>query len=724
MPLALFKPKTESKPDEQTEIRQTEPLLVDIVKDFSPSALKSLGSTLTLASSLNSEVATPFHLLKVLSNTKEIASILTNLKIDKTNFNKTLEAHIKNSGAKNNYTVFSPALKKIILLAHQISFQMGSPKVENTHLFYAALLFPEIIEFSSQITNLQNIEEFITQKSGYQNETPALNKISSDLSLSSLKNPTPIIGREIESENLIRILLKSEKSNIVLVGEHGVGKTALLDSLPLKIKSTPALSSSKIKNLDTQTLFSSQSNLNTFGTGIIEETAASSGKIIIILDNISLLDSPGQIQALTNFLSHLLRNPKISVILISSPSFYNEFLKNSAIINNYFEKISLEEPSFEDSKKIARLKALKIEGYQKIKFDEKAINSSVDLTKRYLHKPLPQSAIDLLEEAAAQKSLQKGNLVSDSDIKNIVSSKTGIPLATLTVSEKDKLMNLENILSLHVIGQQEAIKKVSEAIRRSRAGLKDNKKPIGSFLFLGPTGVGKTELARNLAKIFYNESSAFVRLDMSEYSEPHTTQRLIGSPPGYVGYEEGGQLTNPILEKPYSLILLDEIEKAHPKVFDIFLQILDDGRLTDSQGKTVDFKNTIIIATSNVASEKLFELTPDQIKSFDPTPELLNYFRPEFINRFDEIIVFNPLTTPELIKIARLKIEEISERLKDKNIKIEVSNTRLEKLVKDSYNPAFGARPLERIIREKLENEIAKKLIDGSLLPGSIVKWE
>lgn len=725
MPQALFKPKPEEKLEEETKTRQNEPILVDIANDFSSTTLKSLGKTLTLASYLNSEVVSPFHLLKILSSAKEIDSILINLKINKTDFTKNLSPHLQKLPKATNYTLFSPALKKIILLAHQISFQMGSPKTENTHLFYAVLLFPETFEFSSKINlNLKNIEAFIGQKSVTQNETPALNRISSDLSLASLKNPSPIIGRINETENLIRILLKSEKSNIILVGEHGVGKSALIESLAEKIKNVPALANSKIKSLDTETLFSSQANLNNFGVSLIEETSQSSGKIILVLDNVSLLDNPGQIQALTNFLSHLLKNNKISVILVASPSFYNESLKTSAIINNYFEKIIIEEPPLEDSKKIARLKASKIEEYQKIKFDNNAVNQAVELSKRYLHKPLPQSAIDLLEEAAAQKSLQKGNFVSEDDIKNIVSSKTGIPLATLTVSEKDKLINLESVLSVRVVGQEEAIKKVSQAIRRSRAGLKDNKKPIGSFLFLGPTGVGKTELARNLAKIFYNDSNAFVRLDMSEFSEPHTTQRLIGSPPGYVGYEEGGQLTNPILEKPYSLILLDEIEKAHPKVFDIFLQILDDGRLTDSQGKTVDFKNTIIIATSNASSEKLFELTPEQLKTFDPIPELLNYFRPEFINRFDEIIVFNPLTTPELIKIARLKIEELSERLKDKNIKIEVSDSRLEKLVKESYNPSFGARPLERIIREKLENEIAKKLIDGSLLPGSTVKWE
>lgn len=706
MPLALFKPKPIEKKEEEVQTKPFEPSLSDITNDFSQNALRSLADTLSFASSLKCETATPFHLLSVLSRSKEIDPLLSNLKIAKNIFSQNLTPFLQKNAKNPNYILLSPAVKKIILLSHQISYQMGSPQVENTHLFYAALLFPETYEFSGRINlNLKDVEDFIGQKSAVP-ETPALNKISSDITLSSLKNPALLIGREKEIENLTRILLKSEKSNIVLVGDHGIGKSVLVQSLGQKIQT-------KIKNIDTETLFSSESNLNNFGQNLIEETSSLPGKIILVFDNISLLNNPGQVHALTTFLSHLLKNPKISVILVSSPAFYNEFLKTNTLVNNYFEKIVLSEPPLEESKKIARLKALKIESYQKTKFDENAINSSVDLTKRYLHKTLPQGAIDLLEEAAAQITLQKGQVVTEEDIKKIVSSKTGIPLTTLTVSEKDKLINLESVLALHVIGQPQAIKKVSEAIRRSRAGLKDNKKPIGSFLFLGPTGVGKTELARNLAKIFYNDNNAFIRLDMSEYSEPHTTQRLIGSPPGYVGYEEGGQLTNPILEKPYSLILLDEIEKAHPKVFDIFLQILDEGRLTDSKGQTVDFKNTIIIATSNIRADPA-----------NPIPELMNYFRPEFINRFDDIIVFNPLSTEDLIKIARLKIEEVSERLKDKNIKIEVSDARLEKLVKESYNPSFGARPLERIIREKLENEIAKKLIDGSLLPGSTVKWD
>jgi len=725
MPLALFKPKPEIKQEEETKALEKEPIIHDASPDFSQSALKSLGKALGLAASLNSEIVSPFHLLKILSNTKEIKSVLSNLKADIADFNKSLDLHLQSVSNKSNYTLFSPGLKKILLLAHQISYQEGSPKVENSHLFYATIFFPETLEFSSKLNlDLKTIEEFLGQKKALSEETPALNRISKDLSFASFKNPSPFVGREKEVESIIRILLKSEKSNIILVGEHGVGKSAVVESLAQKIKTIPALSNSKIKSLDTETLFSSQTNLNNFGSSLIEESSTTSERFILVLDNISLLDNQGQVQALNTFLSHLLKNQKNSLILVASPAFYNEFLKNSTIINNYFEKITLEEPLLEDSKGIAGLKAIKIESYQKVKFGESAVDQAVELTKRYLHKPLPQGAIDLLEEAAAQKSFQKENLVSIDDIKKVVSSKTGIPLATLTVSEKDKLINLENILALHVIGQEQAVKKVSEAIRRSRSGLKDNKKPIGSFLFLGPTGVGKTELARNLAKIFYNDSNAFVRLDMSEFSEPHTTQRLIGSPPGYVGYEEGGQLTNPILEKPYSLILLDEIEKAHPKVFDIFLQILDDGRLTDSKGQTVDFKNTIIIGTSNIASEKIFELTPEQLKTFNPIPDLLNYFRPEFINRFDEIIVFNPLTTQDLIKIARLKIEELSERLKEKNIKIEVSDSRLEDLVKKSYNSSFGARPLERILRDKLENEIAKKLIDGSLLPGSTVKWE
>lgn len=735
----LFNTKPSSLEEEASQPNQAaQPIIIDVAENFSTSALKTIKVAFEIAAALSSEEVNSFHILKALSDSPDVKAVFINLQINKNLFDTTLQNYLKKNSGKIDTVVLTPHLKKMLLLSHQICQKTGSGKVENIHMFFAATCLPESAELTAKLNiDLSKLEEFMNKNTSpsSQSETPSLNRLSEDLTVKYLRTPTNIIGREVELENIIRILIRRERNSVLLVGEHGVGKSALIEDLAQNLNkfSSPALQNAKVKLLDVATLFASPENLNKNGPKIIEEASSSSAKMILIFDKISFLQSQNQAQALTNFLQQLLKNSNISIVLIATPSFFNEYLKNNSLVTNYFEKILIEEPAVETNLEIAKQKALQIESFHDVKFDEAAVNSAVTLAKRYLTSSfLPQKAIDLLEEAAAQATMKKQNSVSENDIKILLSQKTGIPMANLTVSEKEKLTNLEEILGQSVIGQEAAVKAVAQAIRRARAGLKDNKKPIGSFLFLGPTGVGKTELAKTLAKTIYNDEKAFIRLDMSEYSESHTTQRLVGSPPGYVGYEEGGQLTNPILEKPYSLVLLDEIEKAHPKVFDIFLQVLDDGRLTDAQGRTVDFKNTIIIATSNIASDRLFDITPEQLKSFDRKkffdtillPELLKYFRPEFINRFDEIVVFNPLTTSELVKIARLKISGLEERLKEKGIKLEISDAKLEKLVKDSYDPSFGARPLERILRDKLENEIAKKLIDGSLLPGSTVKWE
>lgn len=727
MPQAVYKPKTENLEEPQTEIKTPQPIIVDVSDNYSQSTLITLKEALNIAESLGQEQVSPLHLLKALTSSSSLKPIFSNLNVSPVTLSSAVSEFTPKSTAKPNIVIFSPSLKKLLLAAFLIAQKGNSQKVENLHLFYAAISSPETAPALSKINlNLAKLEEFMGQNSAPP-DTPSLNRVSQDLTIKSLKTPSIIIGRGKELEIITRILIQRGKPNILLLGEHGVGKTTLVESLAqnLNKNNITALRNSRVKMLDIETLFSSSENLNRLGPQIIDEASSANNKLILVFDKISFLQNPSQVQALITFLSHLLKNEKISIILISDPTFYNEYLKNNSLINNYFEKITVEEPSLETAIEIAREKALSLESFHHVKFDPKSIETAVTLSKRFIiTSVLPQKAIDILEEAAAQKSLKKESLVTDTDIKILLSEKTGIPLGQITTSEKEKLTNLESILEGSVVGQEEAVKKVSEAIRRSRAGLKDNKKPIGSFLFLGPTGVGKTELAKTLAKTIFNDEKAFVRLDMSEYSEPHTTQRLIGSPPGYVGYEEGGQLTNPVLEKPYCLILLDEIEKANPKIFDIFLQVLDDGRLTDARGQTADFKNTIIIATSNIASDQLLNLSPQEVKSFNILPELLKNFRPEFINRFDEIVVFNPLTEKELVQIARLKIKDLENRLKEKNIHLEVTDSKLEQLVKESYDPSFGARPLERMIREKLENPIAKKLIDGSLLPGSTVKWD
>ncbi len=375
------------------------------------------------------------------------------------------------------------------------------------------------------------------------------------------------------------------------------------------------------------------------------------------------------------------------------------------------------------------LQSQKLEDFHSVKIDDNAIRDSVVLSKRYIQdRHLPDKAIDLLDEASSKIALENKTVLTTEDIRDIISNRTGIPVNSLSADDQSKLSNLEELLAQSVIGQPHGIHVVSEAIRRARAGLKDPNKPTGSFLFLGPSGVGKTELAKVLAREIYNTEKALIRLDMSEFSEQHTVQRLVGAPPGYVGYDEGGQLTNPVWDQPYSLILLDEIEKAHPKVFDVFLQVLDDGRLTDGQGRTVDFKNTIIIATSNIASSEIMEeikkaedketLSSSEFVDNIITPILRDYFRPEFINRFDEIVVFNPLGIEELIQIAKLQIKKIQKRLEEKGIIIEVSDETLRSFATEAYNPDFGARPLKRLLQDRIENVIAKSIIDGKIKEG------
>jgi len=498
-----------------------------------------------------------------------------------------------------------------------------------------------------------------------------------------------------------------------------------------------SLLNTKLLKIDLQTLLGNQDSFSKFGPKVLEEIE-NTGRGIIFLNEVEFLTAPLQKQMLLGFMQMIIKNTKSLVICATKTSFYHENLQNSPIINEFFEVIKVDETTADLNLAILKQEAIKIEKFHNVKIDEKTFDVVIDLAKRYLTKSyFPQKAISLLEEAASLASLNKAQSVTPDIVKQVVADKTGVPVQELSVSERERLVNLQDEFKKFIIGQDAAVLAVSEAIKRSRAGLRDPKKPIGSFLFLGPTGVGKTETARVLAKLFFSNEKAFVRLDMSEFSEAHTVQRLLGSPPGYVGYEEGGQLTNPVLERPYSLILLDEIEKANPKVFDIFLQVLDDGRLTDSQGRTADFKNTILIFTSNIGSDEILQKIQGQSNGQTgrsvpttemglPREELINilrdYFRPEFINRFDDIVIFNSLGVPELVKIAKLKIQRIQENLKEKGIGLEISDERLEKMVSAAYDPAFGARPIERMLREQVENKIAHSIIAGELNDGDVVK--
>ncbi|MFQ5492998.1 MAG: AAA family ATPase [Candidatus Dojkabacteria bacterium] len=641
---------------------------------------------------------------------------------------------------------FTPRLKSLLLHAFLLSKRTVDSKITLKDIWQSLFESEEISTLifgkaakQQTITAQKNETPAQTQISTLSQLAPNIAKLTQDLTLVYKSNTVkPMINRQKELNQLLRIMTREDNHNPLLVGESGVGKETLVHGLAYELiynQQIPAyLKDYRVLQLNFSTLIASSeypgSNLPQFMDEINRI-----GKLILFVDGIRFSQVSQEQYVLNNFLSLLFRNNSIIVIISTDPAFYLSQLEKEQTIKENFEVIKVEEPTKEVLLQILAEETSIISKKHNIQIDSGIFEPLIDLAKRYMaSSSFPQKAISLLGESAAAARLSKQSSINIDNIKKILAEKTGIPIQSISVSDREKLLKLEGELNSVVIGQQHAVSEVVEAIKRSRAGLKDAKKPIGSFLFLGPTGVGKTELAKQIASKYYEDAKAFVRLDMSEYSEKHTSQRLIGSPPGYTGYEEGGQFTNPVIQKPYSLILLDEAEKAHPQIFDIFLQVLDEGRLTDSRGKLADFRNSILIFTSNIASQLILEDLSSAESNFKKSPkayyeqvilpELLKVFRPEFINRFDEIIPFNPLGVHELIEIAKLKIRRVKHNLKEKQITLETPDTELEKLVRAAYDPRFGARPIERMIKDKIETPIAEKIVAGGFTGGNIINWK
>jgi ATP-dependent Clp protease ATP-binding subunit ClpE len=590
----------------------------------------------------------------------------------------------------------------------------------------------------------------------------------------------PVIGRDKEIERVIEILNRRNKNNPVLIGEPGVGKTAIVEGLALKIaegKVPEKLLNKEVYLLDVASLVA-----NTGIRGQFEERMKrliaelqQRKNVILFIDEIHLLVGAGSAEGSMdagNILKPALARGELQVVGATTLKEYRQIEKDAAL-ERRFQPVIVHEPTVEEAITILKGIQPKYEQFHHVKYTDEAIEACVKLSHRYIQdRFLPDKAIDLLDEAGSkanlhigptdekqiqerlaqiakekaqaakeenyelaaklrdeelklEKQLQNGvsqerPVVDVADIQRIIEEKTGIPVGKLQADEKEKMKHLEENLSKKVVGQAEAVKKVAKAIRRSRAGLKAKNRPIGSFLFVGPTGVGKTELTKTLAEELFGSKDAMIRLDMSEYMEKHSVSKLIGSPPGYVGHEEAGQLTEKVRRNPYSIILLDEIEKAHPDVQHIFLQILEDGRLTDSQGRTVSFKDTVIIMTSNagVMDKKITvgfgnENANSKTNILD---SLSSYFKPEFLNRFDAIIEFKPLEKEHMLQIVDLMLDELKATLKEQQIEIEVSQQAKEKLAELGYHPAFGARPLRRVIQEQFEDRIADLLLDETEL--------
>lgn len=624
--------------------------------------------------------------------------------------------------------------------------------------------------------------------------TPLLNKYGRDLNtLAQEEKIDPVIGRDREIERVIQILSRRTKNNPILIGEPGVGKTAVAEGLAQRLINgniPKILAHKRIISLNMASLVAGTKYRGDFEDRlkkIIDEIIADQN-IILFIDEMHTLvgagASEGSMDA-ANILKPALSRGEIQVIGATTLKEYKKYIEKDSALERRFQTIMVNEPSIEDAISILKGIRNKYEEFHCAKITDEAIKAAVKISQRYItDRFLPDKAIDLMDEAAAKVRLKTVNIptnisqledkiqdlkkakenaidnqdyelaatirdqeikikeeltsakttweaqnnaqicVTEEDIADVATLWTGIPIKKLVAKEADRLLHIEDIIHKRVVGQNEGVNAVAKAIRRARAGLKDPKRPIGSFLFLGPTGVGKTELARSLAEAIFGDESAMIRFDMSEYMEKHTVSRMLGAPPGYIGYDEGGLLTDEVRRKPYAVILLDEIEKAHPDIFNILLQVLEDGRLTDSQGRTVDFKNTVIIMTSNAGA---FKLQPQKVNTMGfavnnnndikqnakkvVMDEVKKQFKPEFLNRIDEIIIFDPLTDKELTQIVTLLLNDVEKRLAEMNIELVIKDEVKSYLLKHGTNTIYGARPLKRAVQRYLQDPLAEELL-------------
>ena len=618
----------------------------------------------------------------------------------------------------------------------------------------------------------------------------------------------PVIGRDSEIQRVIQILSRRTKNNPCLIGEPGVGKTAIAEGLARKIVLGDVpddLLDKRLLSLDLSGMVAGTKYRGEFEERIkkVLEEVQKSGNVILFIDELHTIVGAGSAEGAVdaaNIIKPALGRGEIQVIGATTLNEYRKYIEKDAALERRFQPVQVGEPSREASLEILKGLREKYEQHHKLHITDEALEAAVNLSARYINdRFLPDKAIDLMDEAASRVRMEAEELspelksleekinalvkdkeaaiaaqdyekaaqlrdieknyrdqvelerekrkknsaqhrpVTEEDIAAVVSGWTGIPVTRLTEDEGERLLHMEDTLHKRVVGQDEAVKAVARAIRRGRVGLKDPKRPIGSFLFLGPTGVGKTELCKSLAEAMFGDENAMIRIDMSEYMERHTVSRLIGSPPGYVGHDEGGQLTEKVRRKPYSVVLFDEIEKAHEDVWNVLLQILDDGRITDSQGRTVDFKNTVIVMTSNIGAKALTAAgaklgfsaeehhDPDAEKAFERAKEtvmgeLRQTFRPEFLNRIDDIIGFRALSEEDIREVARRMLRTVSARMETMGIHLDASDEAVAELAKEGFDPKYGARPLRRAIQSKVEDAVAEKMLDGTLKEGDTAR--
>ena len=719
---------------------------------------------------------------------------------------------------------FTPRAKRIIENSAKEAMRMGQNYVGTEHILLALMreidsvavrilidtnidpqrIFADLLRLLSEDSPFANYSDS-SFFSSVDTNTPTLNQYGKNLTaLAKESKLDPVIGRKNEIQRIIEILSRRTKNNPVLIGEPGVGKTAVVEGLAQMIvdnKVPEILKNKKVVSLDMSAMVAGAKYRGDFEERLknVLQEIKKAGNIILFIDEMHTIIGAGAAEGAmdaANILKPLLSRGEIQIIGATTLNEYRKHIEKDAALERRFQTVIVDEPTTEDTVKILSGLKDKYEAHHKVKITDEAIKAAVDLSERYINdRFLPDKAIDLIDEACSKIKLRtvtmpknildmenkiekvskekeeaiisqsfekaaklrdeekelkdkvnkarenwkkkeenKEASVNAEDIANVVSAWTKIPVTKLTKTESEKLKNLDLELKKRVIGQDDAVEALARAIKRARVGLQNENRPIGSFMFLGPTGVGKTELTKALAENLFGNENQLIRLDMSEFMEAHSVSKLIGSPPGYVGYDEGGQLTEQVRRKPYSIVLFDEIEKAHPDVFNMLLQILDDGRLTDSTGRTVSFKNTVIIMTSNAGARNIVEHhsigfmnKDDSKKDYEKTrdevmAELKKIFRPEFLNRLDDIIVFKKLSNESIEKITKIMLDEFIKRLEKKNIKVDVSDDVIKYISKVGFDDTYGARPLRRAIQSKIEDKFAEEMLDGNIKEDSNVK--
>jgi len=747
------------------------------------------------------------HILRVMAEQDPARTLMTRAGADPTAVVAAVDERLPAPGAGDGVTapVLSGTVRTALLEAHQLARALGSTYIDPEHVFFALAADrtrgPGRLLASLGVTpqSLQAALQPATAPPQAESTTPTLDKFGVDLTARACDGQIdPVIGRADEIEQTVEILSRRTKNNPVLVGEAGVGKTAIVEGLAQRIVDgdvPDSLRDKHIVQLDLTAMVAGTRYRGDFEerlTNVLDEITAQSGELIVFIDEIHTVvgagggGSEGAMDA-GNILKPKLARGELHVVGATTLDEYRKHIEKDPALERRFQPVTVGEPTHADAVEILRGLRDRYAEFHGVVYTDDALEAAVDLSVRYLpDRHLPDKAIDLIDQAGARLRLRTPRVdtaelrdrlaalevekdeavkaeqyeqasrlrdeiasvqarlgqadptaeapeVNSEVIAEIVSRATGIPATRMTQAEKDRLRNLEDELHKRVVGQDEAVRAVARAVRRSRAGMADPHRPVGSFLFLGPTGVGKTELAKALAEVLFGEENKMLRIDMSEFGERHTVSRLVGAPPGYVGYGEAGQLTEQVRRNPYSVVLLDEIEKAHPDVFNTLLQVLDDGRLTDGQGRTVDFTNTVVIMTSNLGSDIISSrggalgfTTGDAEAAEKPLRDrvmgrLRESMRPEFLNRIDEIVLFRKLDTEQLHRITDLLLDESRARLQAKGIELEIATDAVDWIAERGHQPEFGARPLRRAIQREVDDRIADLLLDDELVEGSAV---